>query len=83
MDLARIFMSIGHRGRHCARQRLHPLLQWCPDVVAFLGSAELIRDPEPVREYDRHDYNRTVHRITKRQLNRAANAMADLMTSLR
>lgn len=35
-----------------------------------------------VREYDRHGYNRKVHRITKRQLNRAANAMADLLTSL-
>ena len=38
---------------------------------------------ELVREYDRHGYNRTVHRITKRQLNRASNAMADLITSLR
>lgn len=38
---------------------------------------------ELVRAYDRHSYNRTVHRITKRQLNRGANAMADLITSLR
>lgn len=38
---------------------------------------------ELVREYDRHGYNRRVHRITKRQLNRAVNAVADLITSLR
>lgn len=38
---------------------------------------------ELVRAYDRHGYNTTVHRITKRQLKRAANAMADLITSLR
>jgi hypothetical protein len=37
---------------------------------------------ELVRAYDRHGYNRKVHRITKRQLKRAANAMADLITSL-
>lgn len=36
-----------------------------------------------VREYDRHGYNAEVHRITKRQLRHAANAMADLITSLR
>jgi hypothetical protein len=34
-----------------------------------------------VREYDRHGYNSTVHRITKRQLKRAANAVADLIRS--
>ena len=38
---------------------------------------------ELVRAYDAHGYNRRVHRITKRQLNRAANAMADLIVSLR
>jgi hypothetical protein len=38
---------------------------------------------ELVREYDADGYNSTVHRITKRQLRRAANAMADLITSLR
>ena len=38
---------------------------------------------ELVREYDRHGYNRPVHRITRRQLNRATNALADLITSLR
>jgi hypothetical protein len=38
---------------------------------------------ELVRAYDRHGYNRKVHRITKRQLKRAANAVADLMTSLK
>lgn len=32
-----------------------------------------------VRIYDVHGYNRRVHRITKRQLNRAANALADLL----
>ena len=36
-----------------------------------------------VRAYDNHSYNAKVHRITKRQLNRAANALADLVTSLR
>lgn len=35
-----------------------------------------------VRAYDRRGYNQTVHRITKRQLNRGANAVADLLTSL-
>lgn len=35
-----------------------------------------------VRAYDNHGYNTTVHGITKRQLNRAANAMADLLTEL-
>lgn len=38
---------------------------------------------ELVRAYDRNGYNRRVHRITKRQLKRAANALADLITSLR
>jgi hypothetical protein len=37
---------------------------------------------ELVRAYDRHGYNRRVHRITKRQLKRAANALADLLISL-
>jgi len=37
---------------------------------------------ELVRIYDRHGYNRRVHRITKRQLKRAANAVADLLTSV-
>jgi hypothetical protein len=32
-----------------------------------------------VNAYDAHGYNREVHRITKRQLNRAANALADLL----
>lgn len=36
-----------------------------------------------VRAYDNHSYNDKVHRITKRQLNRAANAVADLLTSAR
>jgi hypothetical protein len=36
-----------------------------------------------VRTYDRRGYNSKVHRITKRQLKRAANAVADLITSLR
>jgi hypothetical protein len=31
--------------------------------------------------YDAHGYNRKLHRITKRQLNRAANALADVVTS--
>lgn len=35
-----------------------------------------------VRAYDAHSYNDRVHRITKRQLNHAANALADLITSL-
>ena len=35
-----------------------------------------------VRVYDDGGYNERVHRITKRQLNRAANAMADLLASL-
>ena len=38
---------------------------------------------ELLREYDRAGYNRPVHRITKRQLDRASDAMADLLTSLR
>lgn len=37
---------------------------------------------ELVRAYDNHGYNSKVHRITKRQLKRAANAVADLLTSL-
>ncbi len=37
---------------------------------------------ELVRAYDRHGYNRKVHRITKRQLKRAANAIADLIKSV-
>lgn len=36
-----------------------------------------------VNAYSAHGYNGTVNRITKRQLNRAANAVADLITSLR
>lgn len=36
-----------------------------------------------VNAYDAHGYNAKVHRITKRQLKRAANALADLITSLR
>lgn len=32
-----------------------------------------------VRIYDAYGYNRRVHRMTKRQLNRAANALADLL----
>lgn len=36
-----------------------------------------------VHAYDEHGYNTKVHCITKRQLKRAANAMADLITSLR
>jgi hypothetical protein len=35
-----------------------------------------------VRIYDRHGYNRRVGRITQRQLNRAANAVADLIASM-
>ena len=35
-----------------------------------------------VRAYDRNGYSRRVHRITKRQLNRAANAVADLINGL-
>ncbi len=38
---------------------------------------------ELVRAYDRHGYNAKVHRITKRQLNRVANSLADLISSLR
>ncbi len=36
-----------------------------------------------VNAYDAHGYNGNVHRITKRQLKRAANFLADLITSLR
>ena len=35
-----------------------------------------------VRAYDNHGYNATVHRITRRQLKRAANALADLLSTL-
>lgn len=35
-----------------------------------------------IRAYDNHSYNAKVHRITKRQLNRAANAVADLLWSV-
>ncbi len=35
-----------------------------------------------VRAYDNHGYNEKVARITQRQLNRAANALADLVTAL-
>lgn len=37
---------------------------------------------ELVRQYDAHAYNGTVHRITRRQLKRGANAMADLIEAL-
>ena len=37
---------------------------------------------ELVRAYDDHSYNDKVHRITRRQLNRAGNAIADLLTTL-
>ena len=36
-----------------------------------------------VNAYDAHGYNRKVHRITKRQLKRGANALADLIVSLK
>ena len=36
-----------------------------------------------IRAYDEHGYNAEVDRITDRQLNRAANAVADLLMSLR
>jgi hypothetical protein len=36
-----------------------------------------------VETYDEHGYNRRVARITQRQLERAANALADLIASLR
>ena len=35
-----------------------------------------------VNAYDAQGYNTKVHRITKRQLKRAANALADLITSI-
>jgi hypothetical protein len=35
-----------------------------------------------VRIYDRHGYNARVGGITQRQLNRAANAVADLIASM-
>ena len=34
-----------------------------------------------VRNYNRHGYNTRVHRITRRQLNRACNALSDLIAS--
>lgn len=37
---------------------------------------------ELVRSYDNHGYGAKVHRITKRQLKRAANALADLIASI-
>lgn len=37
---------------------------------------------ELVRKYDRRGYSRGVHRITKRQLNRGANALADLIRAI-
>jgi hypothetical protein len=37
---------------------------------------------ELVGAYNRHGYNHKVHRVTKRQLKRAANALADLITSM-
>jgi hypothetical protein len=36
-----------------------------------------------ITTYDSHGYNRRVARITQRQQNRAANALADLIASLR
>lgn len=36
-----------------------------------------------VNAYDAHGYNAKVHRITKRQLQRAANAMADVLLAFR
>jgi hypothetical protein len=36
-----------------------------------------------VETYDQHGYSRRVARITQRQLDRAANALADLIASLR
>ncbi len=36
-----------------------------------------------VRTYDDDGYNMAVHRITQRQFNLAANALADLISSLR
>lgn len=38
---------------------------------------------ELVYVYDRNGYNRRIHRITRRQLKRAANSLADLLASLR
>jgi hypothetical protein len=35
-----------------------------------------------VRTYDHHGYNARVNRITKRELNRAANAIADLIVAM-
>lgn len=35
-----------------------------------------------VRNYDNHGYSDEVHRITRRQLKRAANALADLLSAL-
>jgi hypothetical protein len=36
-----------------------------------------------VNAFDAHAYTDAVHRITKRQLERSANALADLISSLR
>ena len=36
-----------------------------------------------VRSYDRNGYSRWVHRVTKRQLNRAANAVADVAAAIK
>jgi hypothetical protein len=36
-----------------------------------------------VRSYDRNSYSRRVHRITKRQLNRGANAVADVAAAIK
>ncbi|MDQ3645538.1 MAG: hypothetical protein M3345_01225 [Actinomycetota bacterium] len=36
-----------------------------------------------IRQYNRHSYNERVHDITQRQLNRAANALSDLIRALR
>ena len=38
---------------------------------------------ELVRSYDRGGYNATVHRITRGQLNRGTNAVADLLAAMR
>jgi hypothetical protein len=37
---------------------------------------------ELIRAYDQHGYSRRVDRITRRQLNQAANALADLIASI-
>ena len=59
-----------------------------PDRAAPYGRAlALARDAHPfyarlIKSYRLHGYNPTVGRITRRQLNRAANALADLVRSL-